>query len=72
MSNTIIALSIDAAASAALAGIWAEALRRQVAGGAAEGHAVVTIGPATVSVPRLVFHQVPDGNRTVSTTEQSQ
>jgi predicted enzyme related to lactoylglutathione lyase len=61
MSNTIIGLSIDAADAAALAGFWAEALGLQVAAGANEGHAVVTIGPAAVSVPRLVFHQVPEG-----------
>jgi hypothetical protein len=61
MSNTIIGLSIDAANAAALAGFWAEALGLQVAAGADEGHAVVTIGPADVSVPRLVFHQVPEG-----------
>jgi hypothetical protein len=61
MSNTIIGLSIDAADAAALAGFWAEALGRQVAAGADEGHAVVTIDPAAVSVPRLVFHQVPEG-----------
>ena len=61
MSNTIIGLSIDAADAAALAGFWAEALGREVAAGADEGHAVVTIDPAAVSVPRLVFHQVPEG-----------
>jgi len=61
MSNTIIGLSIDAADAAALAGFWAEALGRQVADGAEERYAVVTIGPAAVSVPRLVFHQVPEG-----------
>ena len=61
MTNTIIGLSIDAADAAALAGFWAEALGRQVAAGADEGHAVVTIDPAAVSVPRLVFHQVPEG-----------
>jgi predicted enzyme related to lactoylglutathione lyase len=61
MSNTIIALSIDAADAAALAGFWAEALGLPVADGADQGHAVVTIGPAAVSVPRLVFHQVPEG-----------
>jgi predicted enzyme related to lactoylglutathione lyase len=61
MSNTIIGLSIDAADAAALAGFWAEALGLAVAAGADEGHAVVTIGPADVSVPRLVFHQVPEG-----------
>jgi predicted enzyme related to lactoylglutathione lyase len=61
MSNTIIGLSMDAADAAALAGFWAEALGMQVATGADERHAVVTIGPADVSVPRLVFHQVPEG-----------
>jgi predicted enzyme related to lactoylglutathione lyase len=61
MSNTIVGLSIDAGDAAALAGFWAEALGLQVATGADEGHAVVTIGPADVSVPRLVFHQVPEG-----------
>lgn len=61
MSNTIIGLSIDAADAAALAAFWAEALGRQVDVGASEGHAAVTIGPAAVSVPRLVFHQVPEG-----------
>jgi predicted enzyme related to lactoylglutathione lyase len=61
MSNTIIGLSIDAADAAALAGFWAQALGLEVAAGADEGHAVVTIGPADVSVPRLVFHQVPEG-----------
>jgi hypothetical protein len=61
MSNTIIGLSIDAADAAALAGFWAGDLGRQVASGADAGHAVVTIGPADVSVPRLVFHQVPEG-----------
>jgi Glyoxalase-like domain len=58
MSNTIIGLSIDAAA---LAGFWAEAPGREVAAGAEKGYAVVTIGPVAVSVPRLVFHQVPEG-----------
>jgi predicted enzyme related to lactoylglutathione lyase len=61
MSNTIIALSIDAADAASLAGFWAEALGLQVTDGADEGHAVMTIGPADVPVPRLVFHQVPEG-----------
>jgi predicted enzyme related to lactoylglutathione lyase len=61
MSNTIIGLSIDAVDAAALAGFWAEALGQQVSAGADERHAVVTIGPADGSVPRLVFHQVPEG-----------
>jgi hypothetical protein len=61
MSNTIIGLSIDAADAASLAEFWAQALGRQVAAGADKGHAVVTIDPAAVSVPRLVFHQVPEG-----------
>jgi hypothetical protein len=61
MTNTIMGLSIDAADAAALAGFWAEALGQQVADGAAEGYAVVTIEPTAVSVPRLVFHQVPEG-----------
>jgi predicted enzyme related to lactoylglutathione lyase len=61
MSNTIIGLSIDAADAAALAGFWAQALGLQVAAGADGGHAAVTIDPAGVSVPRLLFHQVPEG-----------
>ena len=43
MTNTIIGLSIDAADAAALASFWAEALGREVAAGADQGHAVVTI-----------------------------
>jgi len=61
MSNMIIGLSIDAADAAALAGFWAAALGLQVAADADKRHAVVAIGPADVSVPRLVFHQVPEG-----------
>jgi predicted enzyme related to lactoylglutathione lyase len=61
MSSTIIGLSIDAADAAALAGFWGEALGREVAAGANEGYAVVTIDSTAVSVPRLVFHQVPEG-----------
>jgi predicted enzyme related to lactoylglutathione lyase len=61
MSNTIIGLSIDAADAAALAAFWAEALGLQVAAGADQGRAVVAIGPDAVSVPRLLFHQVPEG-----------
>jgi hypothetical protein len=61
MSNTIYGLSIDAADAAALAGFWAEALDRQVAAGATEGYAEVTIDATSVSVPRLLFHQVPEG-----------
>jgi predicted enzyme related to lactoylglutathione lyase len=61
MSNTIIGLSIDAADAAAVAGFWAQALGQAVAAGADEGYAAVTIGPAGGSVPRLVFHQVPEG-----------
>jgi predicted enzyme related to lactoylglutathione lyase len=61
MSNTIVGLSIDAADAAALAGFWAEALGLQVADGASERYAAVTIDPAAVSVPRLLFHQVPEG-----------
>jgi hypothetical protein len=58
MTNMIIGLSIDAAA---LAGSCAEALGREVAGGADEGYAVVTIDSTTVSVPSLVFHRVTEG-----------
>src|ERR1700733_14368351 len=61
MTNTIIGLSIDAADAAALASFWAGALGREVAAGADQGHAVVTISPAATSVPRLIFHQVPEG-----------
>jgi hypothetical protein len=61
MSNTIIGLSIDAADAAALAGFWAAALGRQVAVGADKGYAVVPIDPAAESVPRLLFHHVPEG-----------
>src|SRR6202050_5842286 len=61
MSNTIIGLSIDAADAGAPAGLRAPALGLQVAADADERHAAVTIGPADVSVPRLVFHQVPEG-----------
>jgi predicted enzyme related to lactoylglutathione lyase len=62
MSNTIIALSIDSANAASLARFWADALGREVAPDADAQHAVVDIDPATTaSVPRLVFHQVPEG-----------
>jgi predicted enzyme related to lactoylglutathione lyase len=61
MGNHILGLSIDAADAAALAGFWAEALGREVAADAGEAYAVVVVDAATTSVPRLVFHQVPEG-----------
>src|ERR1700683_75108 len=61
MSNTIIGLSIDAADAGALAACGAAPRGRQVPADADERHAAVAIGPPDVSVPRLVFHQVPEG-----------
>lgn len=61
MSNTIIGLSIDAADAASLARFWADALGREVTAGADARYAVVDIDPAATSVPRLLFHQVPEG-----------
>jgi predicted enzyme related to lactoylglutathione lyase len=64
MSNKILGLSIDAADAAALADFWAQALGRQLEEGAGKEYAVVAVDTATVSVPRLVFHQVPEGKTT--------
>jgi hypothetical protein len=62
VSNTITALSIDSANAVSLARFWADALGRDIAPDADARHAVVDIDRATTaSVPRLVFHQVPEG-----------
>ena len=61
MTNTIYGLSIDATDAAALAGFWAATLGREVGAGATAVYAEVTIDAATASVPRLLFHQVPEG-----------
>jgi len=61
MAARLVALCFDATDPRRLAGFWAEALGREVVGGATEGYAEITIDAASVSVPRLLFHQVPEG-----------
>jgi Glyoxalase-like domain len=57
MSNSVYALSVDAADAGKLARFWAEALGREVAPGAtAESAALDPDG----TNPRLSFHQVPE------------
>jgi predicted enzyme related to lactoylglutathione lyase len=61
MSNHVFGLSFDAADAATLANFWASALGREVAAGADKEYAAVVVDAETTSVPRLVFHQVPEG-----------
>jgi glyoxalase superfamily protein len=59
MSNSVYALSVDAADAEKLARFWAAALGREVSPGAStESAALVT--DETIPIPRLSFHQVPE------------
>src|SRR5580704_17875019 len=57
MSNSVYALSVDAADAGKLARFWAEALGREVAPGATAESAALDPDGTT---PRLSFHQVPE------------
>jgi hypothetical protein len=62
MSNRILGLSIDANHAAAVAAFWAKALGCKVDPGANDRYATVTIDDSDHALmPRLVFHQVPEG-----------
>jgi Glyoxalase-like domain len=65
MTNRLLAISFDCADAAKLADFWAAASSRLVAPGASAESARVAGGDAA---PLLLFHQVPEGNWTVSTT----
>ena len=63
MSNSLLALSFDTADAAAIAGFWAEVLDRPIADGATTQFAAIGVVDATLTGPRLMFHQVPEGKR---------
>lgn len=60
MTVSVLALSVDCADAAKLAGFWAAALGRQVEPGASAESARVGTGDVASTGPLLLFHQVPD------------
>jgi Glyoxalase-like domain len=68
MTIGLIAISFDCADAVKLADFWAAALGRSVAAGGGAESARVAAGDAASTGPLLLFHQVPEGNKTVSRT----
>jgi hypothetical protein len=60
MAIELLAVSVDCADAAALAGFWAEALGRTVGDGATAEAAAVLPGDVPVTGPLLLFHGVPE------------
>jgi hypothetical protein len=61
MTVSVLALSVDCADAANLAGFWAAALGRQVEPGASAESARVGTGDVVATGPLMLFHQVPEG-----------
>jgi Glyoxalase-like domain len=61
MTVSVLALSVDCADAAKLAGFWAAALGRQVEPGASAESARIGTGDVAITGPLLLFHQVPEG-----------
>ena len=60
MTNSLFAVAIDCADAHALAGFWADVLRREIAGGSTSEHAVLLPGEGDTGGPRITFNKVPE------------